>query len=242
MIFGNNLVTNGTFATDQTGWYESDANSTSWQATLGVDGTGCVRTIGDGTGDERFSTGIGEGGGATIKVVAGKRYYLSGNMYQTVAASRARMRLLWYTDSALISTENYITITPIAAWSFASGIFVAPATATRVRIDCYILDAATSEVRFDNISLQEIKYTEPSPSERLATEQASASIEEITALGVKYADRSIAYSDDIMPPDMYLAYKQPEFASAPEMPGDTPPDVSITTIVPGVLAELKTQY
>ena len=147
---GAELVSNGTFTTNLTGWTAADGTSSTWQAALGPDGTGCLRTIGDGTGTELVSTT------ASIAVVAGRRYRFSASLYGT-AESQAQATVVWQDGSyATLKTEAALTNVAVSTWESKMGVYVAPAGAAYARLELAIVDASTSEVRFDNVSLREV--------------------------------------------------------------------------------------
>lgn len=144
---GAELVLNGTFPSALTSWTVADATSSTWLTGGGPDGTGCLRTIGDGTGTELVSQ--------AVAIVVGRRYRFSLALYATLLA-QAEARIVWQDGAyATVKTEPVLTNLLTSTWETAWAEYVAPAGAVYASVQLSIVDASTSEVRFDNVSLRE---------------------------------------------------------------------------------------
>ena len=143
---GPDLVVNGNFHTGITSWVVNDASSSVWLYNGGVDGAGCLQTIGDGTGTEYVTQDVAVSAGSTYNLAA----YIWAN-----AASTAQTHIEWRTAVAKISDSTVLSNdATVNAWVPLNTNFVAPATATIARITLKVPNNSTSQARWDYVALR----------------------------------------------------------------------------------------
>jgi hypothetical protein len=134
LVLGPELITNGTFDTNTSGWAAGAAGSVvtlSWNA-------GVIRVENDASG-----TGTTVGADQAITTVVGRTYRVSGS-FRRVSGASANFTAIGLSAGVSTSSTDFIDV---------SFVFVATATTTTIRLGSTV-GAAVGE--FDNVSVREL--------------------------------------------------------------------------------------
>lgn len=142
------------------GWWRQDDSSTTWENFIDQSSGYAVRTIGDGTGEERMSIGVGTG--CAVPITAGTYYKFDLDMKTTSLTLPGYARVLWYDDTPTqigTNTDCMLEPTLVNTWENLSGIFLAPTGATQARVDLLLGNNSTVTATFDNVTFTPLNWT-----------------------------------------------------------------------------------
>lgn len=140
-ITGNDLVSNGGFDSNYTGW---TGNNASLDVVAGGQSGNCLQMTRTGGNDQNAQqTGI--------SVIPGKKYRLTGYVKSGTSGDEYRGGI-YADDGTTALGGDYVTTS--SSWQQVSFTFIS--TKTPIRIYCYKLTATSGTMLFDSITLFEV--------------------------------------------------------------------------------------